>query len=247
MRIMHAVLSFLPALLPTVATASCRLALALGLDVSGSVDAAEFQQQTVGLAAALQSDSVRDALLGFPDRPVALMAFEWSAVNHQKIIADWQVIDSAATLDSFAARIATHPRQAAPYPTSIGGAMEFAAAALNRSPACDRQVLDLSGDGKSNNWPPPERVRDTPAFAQITVNALVIGSDRPLGGNNLRTELEELDAYFTANVIHGSGAFVERAAGYAQYEEAMTRKLLRELEGQAFTYLTPADAPAAIQ
>ena len=45
------------------ADAACRQALALGLDVSGSVDEAEYQLQLQGLAAALIRDDVRASLI----------------------------------------------------------------------------------------------------------------------------------------------------------------------------------------
>ena len=58
--------------------AACRQALALGLDVSGSVDEAEYQLQLQGLAAALVSDDVRASLMRLPDAPVRILVFEWS-------------------------------------------------------------------------------------------------------------------------------------------------------------------------
>ncbi|MDB9698447.1 DUF1194 domain-containing protein, partial [Planktomarina temperata] len=57
------------------AAAACRQALALGLDVSGSVDEAEYQLQLQGLAAALISDDVRASLMRLPDAPVRILVF----------------------------------------------------------------------------------------------------------------------------------------------------------------------------
>ena len=48
------------------ADAACRLALALGLDVSGSVDAAEYRLQLDGVAAALTDEDVQAALFAMP-------------------------------------------------------------------------------------------------------------------------------------------------------------------------------------
>ena len=59
----------------------------------------------------------------------------------------------------------------------------------------------------------------------ITINALVIGQPDP-------SETARLTAYFRANVISGRFAFTETAQGFADYQAAMTRKLLRELEAQ---------------
>ncbi len=41
---------------------------------------------------------------------------------------------------------------------------------------------------------------------------------------------DELTAYFSNRVLAGPGAFSEVAIGFDDYERAMRRKLLRELE-----------------
>jgi hypothetical protein len=53
-------------------------------------------------------------------------------------------------------------------------------------------------------------------------------------------EVMELSAYFRRRVIHGPGAFIEVALGFADYQRAMERKLLRELEGLVIGGLSPA-------
>jgi hypothetical protein len=54
------------------AAAECRLALALALDVSASVDDREYLQQRLGLADALDAPQVRDAFLAKPGVAVEL-------------------------------------------------------------------------------------------------------------------------------------------------------------------------------
>ncbi len=232
----------LMATIPTAVMAECRLALAFGLDVSGSVDAEEYALQQNGLAGALLDPAVAQTLMALADRPVNILIYEWSASGYQKVIADWTAIRNRMALEQLAARVAGNRRAAAPYPTSIGDAMNFAALAFSRVPECDRFTLDLSGDGKSNSWPPPERVRRQPVFRNITVNALVIGDATPMGNNQDRTLLADLVAYFEAQVIHGPNAFVEAAEEFQDYQRAMTRKLLRELEGPNLTLgpITPS-------
>ena len=63
-------------LLAAPADAACRQALALGLDVSSSVDDTEYRLQLDGLAAALLKPEVRAAFLALPDAPVRLYVFE---------------------------------------------------------------------------------------------------------------------------------------------------------------------------
>ncbi len=66
----------------TSVAAQCRQALALGLDVSGSVDAREYRQQVGGIAAALASKEVRRKLMAMPSAPMCVFRritakFQW--------------------------------------------------------------------------------------------------------------------------------------------------------------------------
>ena len=80
------------------ADAACRQALALGLDVSGSVDEGEYQLQLRGLAAALVSDDVRASLVRLPDAPVRILVFEWSGQDYQRVLIEWTDITSPSRL-----------------------------------------------------------------------------------------------------------------------------------------------------
>lgn len=66
-------------LVPGIANAACRLALALALDVSGSVDGVEYVQQMNGGVEALSDREVQAVLFATPEVPVNLAIFEWSA------------------------------------------------------------------------------------------------------------------------------------------------------------------------
>ena len=48
-----------------------------------------------------------------------------------------------------------------------------------------------------------------------------------------------MTAYFESEVIHGPDAFVEAAIGFEDFENAMARKLLKELETLAVGQLFP--------
>jgi hypothetical protein len=218
----------LAALMPVPASA-CRLALVLALDVSGSVDAREYELQVGGVAAALRDGDVRAAILADPAAPVEIAIFEWSGSQFQRQIVDWTTLSSHAAIDGVAGRVDRWTRIPAPEATGIGSAMRVAAGQLGDGPACWRRVLDISGDGKNNDWPSPRQVRETGAMGDITVNALVIGS-APLRGETRDAGIAELVAYFHAEVLHGPSAFVETARGYEDYADAMRRKLLRELQ-----------------
>ena len=59
------------------ARANCWLALALGLDVSQSVDAVEYRLQLDGLANALEDAEVQSAIFAYAPVTVRLMVYEW--------------------------------------------------------------------------------------------------------------------------------------------------------------------------
>ncbi|MFY0691957.1 MAG: DUF1194 domain-containing protein [Paracoccaceae bacterium] len=224
-------LACLALLLPTASEASCRLALALGLDVSGSVDEREYRLQLDGLAAALSSDRVAQKLLASPDTPVAIAIYEWSGLRAQRLILDWTLVRKDEDLERITATLTAYTRRPENQATALGAAMRYAADLFERGPACWQKTLDLSGDGKNNEGYPPTTLHRDPDFADITVNGLVIGSDSQTGDDERQMEIMELSAYFRRRVIHGPGAFIEVALGFEDYERAMTRKLLREVEG----------------
>lgn len=219
------------------AVAQCRQALALGLDVSGSVDAREYRLQLDGLAAALTDPRVARALLALPAAPVRLAVFEWSGPEYQRLLLGWTEVADRATLARIAARLAATARRPAPPGTGLGAAMRHGADLLADQPGCWRRTLDISGDGRHNQGPHPRAVKSTLLRRGITLNALAIGADAPRGGDRRQADIGALSSYFRAWVILGTGAFVETALGFDDYSAAMARKLLRELELPALSAL----------
>lgn len=198
----------------------CRLALALGLDVSSSVDAREYGLQTRGLAAALVAPEVAEAFLAAPDQPVRLLVYEWSGWHQQVVRQDWVTIAGPADLQAVAGRLAAQARSFEQYPTALGMGILFGAQQLAEQGDCAERKLDVAGDGTNNDGASPDVARrEAPGlFGPITINGLVIGSN-----------LQTLGRYYQEFVVQGPGAFVETAVDYADFEQAMRRKLLREL------------------
>lgn len=211
------------------AASDCRLALSLGLDVSSSVDAADYALQAGGLVAALRDRDVARAFLAAPGESVALHVFEWSGRGRETTVVDWTEIDDAGDLAAVAgvveARGRTHFRDA----TALGDAMLFGAEALADRADCGERVLDLSGDGEANNGASPLSVKRLPAVQAIAINGLTIGpAESPL------------KRYYEGFVIQGPGAFVETAEDFADFGRAMRRKLIRETLPKAVSGLGPA-------
>lgn len=233
-----AALAALPALMAGPGAAeSCRQALALGLDVSGSVDPTEYWLQRGGLAAALTTPEVADAFLAVPGAPVSLFVFEWSGVGYQKVLVPWTPIVSVADLKRAAAAMQAVPRRRGENATGIGAAVLFAGQAFAQVPACWKRTLDLSGDGKNNDGPGPEMLGEETGLADVTINALVIAADPASDADMTQARIAELVAYFQRNVIRGPGAFTEVAIGFREFEAAMKRKLLREVDVPAVSGL----------
>ncbi len=213
--------------------APCRQALALGLDVSGSVDEGEYRLQLDGLAAALEQPEVLRALLSQPARPIQIAVYEWSGPSHQRLLQDWVSITAREDVSAVADRLRRTTRIKADPSTGIGAAMIFGQRLL-AGRRCETLTLDISGDGPANTGPRPQDVRYLSGFDGITINGLVIGA----GDANT-----DLVAYFKELVIHGFGRFVEQAADFRDYEDAMARKLLRELRGVVVSNLQPPHPP----
>ncbi len=210
--------------------AHCRLALVLALDVSSSVDAEEYILQRDGLAAALGDPLIRSAILD-GDGHVAMAIFEWSGRRQSTMVSGWTVLTDNAAIDDLIQTLVTSPRSHTRFPTAMGYALGYGATLLSRGPDCDRQVIDLSGDGENNDGFSPQLAYRNFPFSGVTVNGLAV-----LGGS------DDVVDYFQREVRHGFGAFVETSLGYQGYREAMTRKLFRELNDMTLS-ARPVDAP----
>ena len=226
------------------AVAQCRQALALGFDVSGSVDAREYRLQIDGLAAALTDPDVRHAFLIAPETPVRLMMYEWSGPEDQRIVVPWTDIQTQTDLDQISIDLlATTPAQEREIDTAIAAAMMFGARQLMQQSTCWQRTLDISGDGPANVGVHPQAV--TEAFLDgITVNGLVIVPNSRANTTKNRTNAKTLEVYYNSYVIRGPGAFVETADTHAVFAQAMRRKLIRELELPNLSQLhLPHDQP----
>lgn len=232
------------AVLAGAAAAECRQALALGLDVSGSVDSREYDLQLGGLAGALESEDVAAVLLSAPELPVHVAVFEWSGPGAQRLLLPWTAIDGPEALASVTLRLRTVTRVPLHPSTALGEAMTYGATLLAERTHCLGRTMDLSGDGRANTMPRPGQVRESGSLDGITVNALAVGYDAPVHPTIQQVTIAELQAYFERHVIHGPGAFVETALGYADFERAMRRKLLRELQGLSIGGAEPGPAPS---
>lgn len=187
------------------------------------MNAEEYDLQMRGIQRALTHPDVREAIR--LSGGIQLFAFEWSGRRAHVDILPWTYLGDDAAIFAAGERIANHPRGFSDYPTAIGFALGYAAINLKRAPlACSRQVIDVSGDGINNEGYEPALAFKNFVFDGVQVNGLVITGAEP-----------DPVAYFRENVIYGPGAFVEIANNFTDYEDAMKRKLLREVNGSALS------------
>ena len=212
------------------AQAACRQALAFGLDVSGSVNAEEYQLQLKGVAAGLTSPDVTFSILTMPKFPVRLLVFEWSGQDYQRILTPWTDISNIEVLQNLSTELRLTQSRDAPPTTALGKAIQTGVRYLNQQPSCWKRTLNISGDGKSNTGPPPHTVNLPEKIGDVVINALVIGIDATTRLSHEELSVDELATYFSNRVVAGPGAFFEIALSFDDCEQAMIFKLLRELE-----------------
>jgi hypothetical protein len=115
--------------------------------------------------------------------------------------------------------------------TSISGGIEFSAAQFARAPfTSTRRTIDVSGDGTNNAGRDVRAIRDEVVKKGITVNGLVILSQRQVPWNPEHTNPPGgLEKYYRDHVIGGPGSFVVAAEGFESFGRAIIRKMIAEI------------------
>jgi len=203
------------------------LALAMGIDISGSIDPDEARLQREGYVNAFRDPVIIKAILGGANGRIAVSYYEWSDSWMQKLLIDWTLLDSEAAIQAFATRLSEAPISIARR-TSISGAIRFAIPLFGRNPyEAQRKVLDVSGDGSNNDGGLVTEMRHEALKDRIIINGLPIMNDRPnpFGFPNET----DLDRYYLHCVIGGPRSFVEVAHSFEDFPRAIRKKLLQEV------------------
>jgi uncharacterized protein DUF1194 len=206
------------------------LLLVLAADVSRSVDQAKFQLQREGYAAAIADKRVLEAISSGRHRRIAVSFVEWSGVSAQRLLIDWSLIDGADAARKFGDQLLELPRSFAER-TSISGGIDFSMGVLAKAPyQAARRTIDVSGDGTNNSGRDVTLARDDAVAQGVTINGLVILSERPMPWNPEHTNPPGgLENYFRNNVVGGPGAFVVVAQDFNSFGQAIVRKLIAEI------------------
>ena len=196
----------------------CSVALVMALDVSGSVDWAEYRLQRKGIADAFRDDELIDLIEYLPGG-IAVAVSQWSGSWHQENMLGWHRIETRSDALRFAKAVQSITRNRVGAMTATGNALLHAELMFRSNPyTCDKKVVDVSSDGKSNQGLVASQVSDQLDRSGTTINVLAILEDD-----------ETLIPYFAEHVVRGPASFVQSANDYADYFEAIKRKLLREL------------------
>ena len=208
------------------------LQLVLAVDVSRSIDEVEAELQRRGYIESLTNDRIIDAILSGENRRIAICYTEWAGTHYQVVVIDWTVIDSPSAARRFAEKLAEAPRQSQSW-TAVGAALAHAGQRFDNSGfASKRRVIDISGDGRTNDGPPAELIRDRLVEQGIVVNGLPVMMNRTNFG---RPPDLTLDKYYEENVIGGPGSFMIVADNFDHFGRAVRTKLVREISGADVT------------
>jgi hypothetical protein len=195
------------------------LALVLAVDGSASVTYEEFGLIAGGMAAALREPAIIAGLTSGPAKASLCSLLLWSGAGAQEVITDWTRIATEADAKAFADTVDDMPRIVPAGKTAIGEALLGALTLLGRVPATPkRQVVNVIGDGRSNDGIAPGPIRDRMVTAGITINGLCILHEEP-----------DLLQSYTDEVIGGPGAFALTCQDYPAFAAAMKQKLAREI------------------
>ncbi len=195
--------------------------LVLGIDCSYSVDANEFLLQKAGIANAIVSPAVLQAIADGPIGRVAIAVVQWSSSESQITVIPWTIVATRDDATRLAQAILATPRQTAEGATSISAFLRHSVNLIAAGPYSGlRSVIDVASDGTNNNGVKIAAARARALATGVTINGLAI-----------LNEVAWLKSYFRRQVTGGPGNFIIEADSYGSFAEAMRRKLEREIRG----------------
>jgi len=215
------------------AASAAELALVLLTDVSKSMDNDEYAMVKAGYRAAFADPEVVAAILGTGS--VAVAYVEFSGADEIVLVKGWDLLTDAASARAFGEAVAAAPRSSAGE-TALAASIAQAARLLSEGDfGAARRVIDVASDHPSDGGR-SAGVRDAVVAAGITINAIPIVSDDPIGTFNGHLTysstvwgLGGAVEFYRRDVIGGPGAFVVEAGDFSVFGEALKRKLLLEL------------------
>ena len=172
----------------------------------------------------MQRDGVRDAFLDpqlqqiierEPDG-VAVSVIEWA--SESRVVVPWMHLRTQADATQLAHAVGALNRSVNGF-TALGDALHMGMQVLEDAPCdADRQIMDVSGDGISNEGSDVQDVRLRAQQQGVVINGLPIQA---------RPEVD-IERYYREQVIT-PGGFVIVANGMQDFGRAIRRKLILEI------------------
>lgn len=201
---------------PQASAAPVDLALTLVIDVSGSVDATEYNLQMDGYANAFRDAAIQANLLGGANGKSAVNVVFFAGNFFTTSLDAFTVLDSTDDIDAFANILDAFARPGSggtSIYTGTNRAIDLLLAATGTNgelSGTTNLVIDVSGDGTSSASS-DQAARTRAVDNNITINGL------PIGGTTITN-------YYTNNVITADG-FVQAADGFDDFAAAVREKL----------------------
>ena len=200
--------------LAPVAANACDTALVLTIDVSNSVDVAEYRLQVDGLANALSDPEIRDTMVA---TGTTVAVVQWSGEDKQVVSIPWTEVRTALDVVWLAEHARNLERAFVLSDTAPAEAIYFSLGLFDDVQHCNRRVIDISGDGTPNGGSDVRQARNTAERAGVTINGIAIES-MGLAITN----------FYRDSVITRDG-FVMTARTHREYPETLRAKILREI------------------
>lgn len=198
----------------SVVAQACETALILTIDVSNSVDPAEYRLQSHGLADALEDSDVIEAMV---QGAVAIMVVQWSGETRQEVSIPWTRVNTALDVARLSQEARLMPRAFVLSDTAPAEAIYFSLDQFKDVADCRNKVIDVSGDGTPNSGRDTRGARQAAERAGVTINGIAIES---MG--------LAITGFYRTAVITRNG-FVITARTHREYPDAIRRKIIREL------------------
>lgn len=202
--------------------------LVLAVDISQSMDTEEQEIQRAGYVSALTSREFLEAIQVGPIGRVAVTYMEWGGVDEHFIVADWTVVQDAASASHFASKIAEAPLRQVQR-TSIASALQKSVELVENNQYMGlRRVIDISGDGPNNQGGSVTEMRDRMIASGVTINGLPLMMK---SNKNTWQAMLNLDHYYEDCVIGGPGSFAIPVRSKEGFADAIRMKLVLEIAG----------------
>lgn len=197
-----------------LAAKACDTALILTIDVSNSVDVAEYRLQVDGLADALQDPEIRDTMV---QTGTTVAVVQWSGADKQEISIPWTEVKTVFDVERLSQQARGLERAFVLSDTAPAEAIYFSLQMFDDVPNCTRRVIDISGDGTPNAGTDVRTARNAAERAGVTINGIAIES---LG--------VAITNFYQSSVITRNG-FVMTARTHREYPATLRAKILREI------------------